>query len=1132
MHSTIQSRHPSIFGRFILLALATVGPLAAADPKPDEILRDMKRVADWQLANPSKHALYDWTQAPFFMGLANLHQVSGEEHYQEALDEFGKKLNYGPGPNISSADDHAVLQGWLDLPNVAKDQAKLRPSIELFERLTAKLAKEAPKSISGGSFTWCWCDALFMSPGVWSHLSAITGDPKYVQWADREWWTTTDVLYDATHHLFYRDNRFFTKRTPSGKKIFWARGNGWVCGGLTNVLDYLPADHPSREKYLGLYHDMMYALLKLQNEDGLWRTSLLDTQDPAGESSGSAFFIQSMAWGINRGLLPEETFKPIVMKAYQALSKNIQPSGMLGFIQKIGDSPEAGTTAESTEVYGSGAFLLAGSELIRMLDPTKRRNDVATFKGVNLPEKFLPAAPRTFARFVPERSDDFAWENDVVAFRTYGPALRPGAENSGIDCWFKRVPYPIIDKWYLQDRLKLPYGNVNKPYHQDQGDGLDIYHVGNSRGCGGISVVVDGEMHDSDTFIAHRVISSTPERTVFELDYASDLKGKVLRETKRITLVMGQHLFQCDSRFTLDGKPAALDVAIGLSPQVKGTQPVFSPATGTMQLWETMEGLGLGTGIVIDPKRVVKMESHANPGSESQAFCFARTDGTGHIRWFAGFGWEGQGDVTTSEQWTSYLANFAEKFVKTPYADYTHDASFKTHQLDIPADVTKPTALNDVPGAVMVKPNGGWCWFQDPRVIVTKDGNVVFTTISGESYGGYDAGDLCATQWNPETGKLGQFELSNKFQSDDHDVAALMERPDGKILAVYGKHSTDRLQRWRITNKPGDISSWAKENTFDVGDKYSYSNVFRLSAENGRTYNFSRSRGYNPNCNISEDEGSTWKYGWSLFSWTSEDLKNNPGYTGIDGCRPYVRYASNGTDTIHFVTTEDHPRAFDNSIYHGFYRGGKIHDSTGKVLADTSGGLALKPTSFTKIFDGGADKVAWTTDLELDAKGNPYTAFSVQMDGAKDRGKQGAAKDGMDHRYFYARFDGSRWETHQMAFAGTRLYPNEDDYTGLVALDPQDPDTAVISTNADPSTGTPLTSKTDQKRHWELFRGKTTDGGKSWSWTAITHDSTADNLRPIIPSNPGGPRITLWTRGRLKTYTDFHLDVFALTEPR
>jgi len=700
MSSFSQLRNPrghSFFGKLLSLALATVSPLMAADPKPAEILRDMKRVADWQIANPSKHAVHDWTQAPFFLGLASLHQVSGEARYLEALDSFGKQLAYGPGPRVTHADDHAVLQAWLEMYRVDKDPAKIQPSMAHFDKVTAALAKETPKSISGGSFTWCWCDALFMSPAVWAHLSQITGDPKYFEWADREWWTTTDVLFDATHHLYYRDNNFFTKRTPTGKKVFWARGNGWVVGGLIHVLDYLSAKHPSREKYLGLYHDMMYALLKLQNADGLWRTSLLDPQDPQGESSGSAFFVDAMAWGINRGLLPDKTFRPAVMKGYQALAKNIQPSGMLGFVQKIGDSPDKQDTgAESTEVYGSGAFLLAGSEIIRLLDPSKRTPDLASFKGVTLPKSFLPATPRTFARFVPERMDDFAWENDVVAFRTYGPALRPGRENSGIDCWFKRVPYPIVDKWYMQDRLKLPYGKVAKPYHQDQGDGYDVYHVGDSRGCGGISVWADEQLHNSDTFIAHRIIESTPERTAFELDYASNFKGKALRETKRITLIMGQHFYQCDSRFTLDGVPAAdLEVAIGLSPQVEGTVPVFSPKTGTMMLWEKFDGYGLGTGAITDPAKLVKMTPYTDAAGHTQALCITRTDAQGGVRWFAGFGWEGQGDITTAEQWTAALKKFATKFLMTPYST----PSFKAHTLDVPAEMPAAAPVASPPKA-------------------------------------------------------------------------------------------------------------------------------------------------------------------------------------------------------------------------------------------------------------------------------------------------------------------------------------------------------------------------------------------------------------------------------------------------
>lgn len=677
------SKNPAAI--ILLAALTSCSTMLAAEPNTASIINDMKRVADWQIENPSKHEVSNWTQAPFFLGLSNLYQVTGDKKYLDALDGFGKQVVYGPGPRVTHADDHAVLQAWLEEYRLDKDPSKLEPAKAHFDKVIAELAGKPVASVSGGTFTWCWCDALFMSPAVWTHLSAITGDPKYLAWSDKEWWTTTDVLYDATDHLYYRDNKFFAKRTPSGKKVFWGRGNGWVIGGLVHVLDALPADHPSREKYLGLYHDMMFALLKLQDADGLWRTSLLDSDGPQGESSGSAFFVYGMAWGLNRGLLPTATFRPAVMKGYQALAGHIHPDGMLGFVQKIGDSPDAFDT-DSTEVYGTGAFLLVGSEIVRLLDPSKAKTRVASFKGVKLPEHFLPSKPRTFARFVPERKDDFAWENDLVAFRTYGPALRAEPENSGIDCWFKRVPYPIIDKWYLEDQLKLPYGNIAKSYHNDQGEGLDVYKVGDSRGCGGISAWADDKLYNSETFVAQRVLENSPEKVVFELDYASDFKGKVLCETKRITLIMGVRLFQCDSRFALDGKPAVnFDVAIGLCPQTSAPEAVNSPKAGVMMLWEKLEGNGLGTAVVIDPARVREMMPFTDESSHKQSLCLARTDDQGGIRWFAGFGWEGQGEITSQKKWADYLLGFAETNLKSPYADYSKDPDFKVHQSSVPA---------------------------------------------------------------------------------------------------------------------------------------------------------------------------------------------------------------------------------------------------------------------------------------------------------------------------------------------------------------------------------------------------------------------------------------------------------------
>lgn len=433
---------------------------------------------------------------------------------------------------------------------------------------------------------------------------------------------------------------------------------------------------------------------------------------------------------------------------------------------------------------------------------------------------------------------------------------------------------------------------------------------------------------------------------------------------------------------------------------------------------------------------------------------------------------------------------------------------------------------------MVLKENGSWCWFQGERAI-TAAGKLFFTSIASDSRGGCAPGDLVITAYDPKTEQVEHHTLHAKLDRDDHAVAGLSLLPDGRLLAVYGTHGHDRLQRWRISQQAADISHWSDEQTFDVGASYTYSNVYCLSDESNRLYNFHRGRGFNPNCTISDDLAGNWRYGWRLAEWTRQDLKGDPRYTGLDGSRPYVCYASNGRDTIHFLMTDDHPRAYDNSIYHGYYRAGQLHGSDGRVLASlTSGDLApLQPRDFSEVFAGRADRVAWSSDLCLDDAGRPYVAFSVQVDGAETRSQR--EQGGMDHRYYYGRWDGKRWNVNQLSYAGTRLYPREDDYTGLVALDPNDPDTVVVSTNADPLTGEPLISAADGRRHWELFQGTTFDGGASWQWTALTRDSATDQLRPVIPHWPGGPRMALWARGTLKTYRDYRLDIVGLAiEPQ
>jgi hypothetical protein len=447
-----------------------------------------------------------------------------------------------------------------------------------------------------------------------------------------------------------------------------------------------------------------------------------------------------------------------------------------------------------------------------------------------------------------------------------------------------------------------------------------------------------------------------------------------------------------------------------------------------------------------------------------------------------------------------------------------------------------PAATAPLLSPIVLQENGGWCWFQDERAIVA-GGQLIFGSVAGCDRAGAHAGDVIVTSRDLRTGRTTSVTLHARFQSDDHNTPALLALPDGRLLATYQSHGQTKgfvgpdLMRWRRTLRPHDISAWSEERTLPVGASVSYSNLFRLPAEDGRILLFHRGVGFNPNYLVSTDGGETFTYGGRLLHWPRPTAAD-PRFTGISGGRPYLKYAQQGADTILIVTTEDHPSSYDNSLYHAFVRAGRLHHSDGRVIGPLSRTTetTIRPTDLTCVFRGDTDHVAWMSDLHLDRAGQPRIVFSVQRGGAAGRGKRQNPADGLDLRYYHARWDATSWQVNEIAHAGTRLYAGEDDYAGLAAIDPQHPDTIYISTNADPTTGAPLVSATDDRRHWEIFRGDSDDQGGTFRWSAVTRDSRADNLRPIIPvwSEAGDRRILLWLRGTYRRYVDYDLDVVGL----
>lgn len=213
---------------------------------------------------------------------------------------------------------------------------------------------------------WSWCDALFMAPPIYAKLYALTKDIKYLDFMNKEYKATYDYLYDKTENLFYRDCRYFEKREANGQKVFWGRGNGWVLGGLVEILKVLPKDESLRTFYQDLFVTLATRVAHLQSPDGYWHASLLDPASyPSPESSATGFIVYALSYGINAGLLDKQSFLPIVEKGWKALVDAVNVEGKLGYVQPIGADP-CKVTRNMTEVYGVGAFLMAGCEIYKI----------------------------------------------------------------------------------------------------------------------------------------------------------------------------------------------------------------------------------------------------------------------------------------------------------------------------------------------------------------------------------------------------------------------------------------------------------------------------------------------------------------------------------------------------------------------------------------------------------------------------------------------------------------------------------------------------------------------------------------------------------------------------------------------
>lgn len=336
-------------------------PLAHLSPalRRPAVAAAMRKVGDWELARAKPYFSRDWTFAALYAGYAAAAKALPEPRYETAMLDMGNHFDWTTGPRKAHADDQAIAQTYMGLYSTYQQPRMVVPTQEQLDALMTQPDDPAKP-------VWWWCDALFMAPPVWARMYGVSHDLAYLNYMDREWWITSGLLYDPQEHLFFRDATFLSKHEANGEKLFWSRGNGWVMAGLARVLEEMPVDYPTRAKYVDQFRQMAARVARLQGQDGLWRPGLLDAQSyPLPEVSGSGFFVYALAWGINHHILDRSSYLPVVSKGWQGLLDHVYDDGRLGSIQPIGAAPGA-YSATSSYVYGIGAFLLAGSEVMNL----------------------------------------------------------------------------------------------------------------------------------------------------------------------------------------------------------------------------------------------------------------------------------------------------------------------------------------------------------------------------------------------------------------------------------------------------------------------------------------------------------------------------------------------------------------------------------------------------------------------------------------------------------------------------------------------------------------------------------------------------------------------------------------------
>lgn len=459
------------------------------------------------------------------------------------------------------------------------------------------------------------------------YAGLLEDNKEYIDYAAWETLEAYRIFKDSESGLFHQSRGTYDIPMMITQDC-WSRGNGWASTAFSALMRHLPKNSAHYKEMRAIAKAFYTSVLKYQDpKTGLWHQEMTDSTSYI-ETSGSGLLLDGIAAAIESGVLPKK-HKADFYRGLQGLLAYVDPDGSVGHTCRGCLSPGTGTKADYidrqfyfNESHAFGPVVSALAAALRL-----------GYTEIELPVALGSAndvdRPATYVRFIEERKEDFAWENDLAAFRIYSRFAGDGTA-SGVDFWAKSVDYPIVDQWYANNANGLSY-------HKDHGQGADFYNVGKGRGTGGTGVWVDGKLYCSKNYASYKIVRNDRDRIEFILYYQPFKAGdRLIQETKRIEMVLGTNFYKISATFEAqDGKEVV--AVVGLT-TFGAPAVVEDPSRGLLWVDEKLSNdprnSSMFSAVAVDPERLVKMIEY-----ENDRLALFRAGSGEEVEFFAGAGW-------------------------------------------------------------------------------------------------------------------------------------------------------------------------------------------------------------------------------------------------------------------------------------------------------------------------------------------------------------------------------------------------------------------------------------------------------------------------------------------------------------